>query len=49
MFDTKIILEVDFVIDSQIDKVGGQGDLAFTITANRTRYEPIEDQAAPLQ
>jgi len=41
-FTTKLILEVDFVIESQIDKAGAQGDLAHSITANRTRYEVIE-------
>ncbi|WP_341861830.1 hypothetical protein [Gymnodinialimonas sp. 57CJ19] len=42
---TKLIMEVDFVIKSQIDKPGGEGDLAFLITADRTRYAAIEDKS----
>lgn len=43
LFSTKLILEVDFSIESQIEKVGGSGDLAVSIIEDRTRYEAIED------
>lgn len=40
-FFAKLIMEVEFVIESQIDSAGSQGDLAFTIIDDRTRYEEI--------
>lgn len=43
IFIAKLIMEVEFVIESQIDRAGSQGDLAFTILANRTRYEEVAD------